>query len=87
MGSDRKDGISKKEWKRFLGRLNNKTKDLFLEIGDFERLDLDRSGTLDLNEFEQILDAVIEKQQQLNLRKQLGSDGSVKAGDPEMTFD
>ena len=39
---DRKeDGVSRKEWRRFLGRFNNNTKQLFLDGGDFDALDLD----------------------------------------------
>ena len=71
---DRRDGITKREWKRFLGRLNNKTKDLFLEIGDFDALDLDHSGTLDLEEFEKILDRVLERQHDLNLKHLMGDE-------------
>eukprot|EP01084_Bolivina_argentea_P013503 25362_1 len=65
---DRDEGLSKKEYKKFLGRLNNKTKALFLEEGDFDALDLDDSGTLDLEEFERILDDVIAKQEKLTLQ-------------------
>jgi len=65
---DHDEGLSKKEYQKFLGRLNNKTKELFLEIGEFEALDLDQSGTLELDEFERILDMVIEKQENLNIQ-------------------
>ena len=78
LDADRKDGITKREWKRFLGRLNNKTKDLFLQIGDFDQLDLDHSGMLEMGEFEKILDQVIEKQQELNLQHLMDDESGGK---------
>ena len=65
---DRDEGLSKREYTKFLGRLNNKTKQLFKEEGEFEELDLDHSGNLELDEFEAILDRIIAKQEKLNVQ-------------------
>eukprot|EP01084_Bolivina_argentea_P232551 391933_1 len=59
---DREEGLSKRDYQKFLARLNQKTKQLFLNQGDFDALKLDESGRLGLEEFETILDDVIAKQ-------------------------
>eukprot|EP01083_Nonionella_stella_P122141 367322_1 len=65
---DREEGLSKRDYQKFLARLNQKTKQLFLNQGDFDALQLDESGRLGLEEFETILDDVIAKQERLNIQ-------------------
>ena len=65
---DRDEGLSRREYDKFLGRLNNKTKQLFKECGEFDIIDEDKSGVLELDEFEKLLDKVIAKQEELNIQ-------------------
>ena len=75
---DRDEGLSRREYEKFLGRLNNKTKQLFKQVGDFDELDEDDSGVLELDEFEKILDKVIAKQEELNIQDYMhGGRGNV----------
>lgn len=64
---DRDEGLSRREYDKFLGRLNNKTKELFKECGTFDSIDVDHSGVLELDEFEDLLDKVIQKQEEKNI--------------------
>merc|ERR1712228_856883 len=65
---DREEGLTKREYRKFLGRLNKKTRELFIKNGDFDALDVDGSGRLELPEFEAILESVLQKQEDLNIQ-------------------
>ena len=65
---DREEGLTQREYQKFLGRLNKKTRELFIKNGDFDALDVDGSGRLELPEFEQILENVLQKQENLNIQ-------------------
>merc|ERR1712228_116260 len=65
---DREEGLTQREYQKFLGRLNKKTRELFMKNGDFDALDVDGSGRLELPEFEQILENVLQKQENLNIQ-------------------
>ena len=60
---DGEAGLSKEEYNRFLGRLNRNTKQIFKEEGTFEEI-AGEDHIIDLVEFEELLDKVIEKQEQ-----------------------
>lgn len=60
---DGEAGLSKEEYKRFLGRLNDNTKQLFKDEGSFEAI-AGEDNIIDLMEFEDLLDRVIAKQEQ-----------------------
>eukprot|EP01084_Bolivina_argentea_P152052 265299_1 len=60
---DKQQGLSQMEYERFLGRLNQSTKDFFEEQGTFHQLAGD-DAIIDLTEFEQVLDVVIKKQEE-----------------------
>jgi len=67
---DDEKGLSSEEYNRFLGRLNQKTKQLFEDEGSFKEL-AGEDDIIDLQEFEALLDVVIEKQEQSFLDKHL----------------
>merc|ERR1712228_355986 len=60
---DREDGLSENEYQRFLGRLNEKTRQVFFRQGSFDVLS-GEDDIMQLEEFEKVLDKVIEEQQQ-----------------------
>lgn len=68
---DGEAGLSKGEYNRFLGRLNHNTKEIFKEEGSFESI-AGEDNIIDLVEFEELLDKVIEKQEQCFLDRGIG---------------
>eukprot|EP00484_Ammonia_sp_Unknown_P022259 CAMPEP_0197040804 /NCGR_PEP_ID=MMETSP1384-20130603/17456_1 /TAXON_ID=29189 /ORGANISM="Ammonia sp." /LENGTH=315 /DNA_ID=CAMNT_0042471629 /DNA_START=50 /DNA_END=997 /DNA_ORIENTATION=- len=79
---DREGGLNEREYTKFLGRLNNKTKQLFMEYGDFATVDKDGDGNVDLKEFEAVLDEVIKAQEKLNVQHYMkGTDGRRRPGE------
>ena len=60
---DQEAGLSEQEYERFLGSLNRKTKLLFKAEGSFADI-AGEDNIIDLQEFEALLDVVIQKQEQ-----------------------
>merc|ERR1719410_2316015 len=58
---DDEEGMSKKEYRRFLARLDKKTRDVFKDFGSFEQIAGD-DGLIDLNEFQQMVDKLLAQQ-------------------------
>ena len=67
---DREDGLSAWEYERFLGRLNGRTREYFEKQGSFDVLSGD-DDIMDLQEFEKVLDKVIEEQQEEAIQQRL----------------
>ena len=57
---DGQHGLTQDEYKRFLGRLNKRTKQEFEDQGGFQVMDKNDDGIVDLQEFQSMLDAVYE---------------------------
>ena len=58
-GSNRKK-FTKEDYERFVGRLNNSTRELYDKFGGFDAMDLNEDGIVDANEFMQITEKVLE---------------------------
>jgi len=58
---DETEGMSEREYKRFLARLDKKTRGKFQSYGSFESIAGD-DGIIDLNEFQQLVDKLLAEQ-------------------------
>jgi len=58
---DDEEGMSQREYKRFLARLDKKTREIFKEFGSFEEIAGD-DGLIDLNEFQGLVDKLLSEQ-------------------------
>merc|ERR1712154_450272 len=58
---DDEEGMSQREYKRFLARLDKKTREIFKEFGSFEEI-AGADGLIDLNEFQQLVDKLLSQQ-------------------------
>ena len=58
-GANRKR-FAKEDYERFVGRLNNSTRELYDKFGGFDAMDLNGDGIVDPNEFIQITEKVLE---------------------------
>merc|ERR1712228_350477 len=58
---DDEEGMSPREYKRFLSRLDKKTRDIFKNFGSFEEI-AGADGLIDLNEFQQLVDKLLSQQ-------------------------
>ena len=70
---DGKSGLTEKEYKRFLKMLSNKTRKEFEQQGGFQYMDIDGDGIVDLDEFQKMLETVLqvinEKEEKIIKRK------------------
>eukprot|EP00486_Rosalina_sp_Unknown_P007571 CAMPEP_0201579874 /NCGR_PEP_ID=MMETSP0190_2-20130828/27763_1 /ASSEMBLY_ACC=CAM_ASM_000263 /TAXON_ID=37353 /ORGANISM="Rosalina sp." /LENGTH=342 /DNA_ID=CAMNT_0048014933 /DNA_START=109 /DNA_END=1137 /DNA_ORIENTATION=+ len=57
---DGEHGLTRDEYRRFLGRLNKRTREEFVTQGGFEAMDKNEDGIVDLQEFQSMLDDVFE---------------------------
>merc|ERR1712013_285492 len=51
--------MGRKEYRRFIGRLNASTREKFELRGGFESMDVDKNGAVNLQEFQNTVDVVI----------------------------
>ena len=58
---DDEEGMSEREYKRFLAKLDKKTRDVFKSFGSFEEVS-GSDGLIDLNEFQQLVDKLLASQ-------------------------
>merc|ERR1719203_2002524 len=58
---DDEEGMSQREYKRFLSRLDKKTRSIFKDFGTFEEI-AGEDGLIDLNEFQQLVDKLLSQQ-------------------------
>merc|ERR1712228_172527 len=58
---DDEEGMSPREYKRFLSRLDKKTRSIFKDFGTFEEI-AGADGLIDLNEFQQLVDKLLSQQ-------------------------
>jgi len=58
---DDEEGMSEREYKRFLARLDKKTRSIFKSFGSFESIAGD-DRLIDLNEFQQLVNKLLEQQ-------------------------
>eukprot|EP00486_Rosalina_sp_Unknown_P000772 CAMPEP_0201564864 /NCGR_PEP_ID=MMETSP0190_2-20130828/3513_1 /ASSEMBLY_ACC=CAM_ASM_000263 /TAXON_ID=37353 /ORGANISM="Rosalina sp." /LENGTH=277 /DNA_ID=CAMNT_0047981617 /DNA_START=27 /DNA_END=860 /DNA_ORIENTATION=+ len=58
---DDEEGMSKREYQRFIARLDKKTRAIFKSFGDFDRIAGD-DNLIDLNEFQQLVNKLLEQQ-------------------------
>ena len=58
---DDEEGMNKREYRRFIARLDKKTRSIFQSFGDFERI-AGEDGLIDLNEFQQLVNKLLEQQ-------------------------
>ena len=58
---DEEEGMSKREYKKFLARLDKKTRTAFIGFGTFEELAGD-DLIIDLQEFQKLVDRLLEEQ-------------------------
>ena len=57
---DNEAGLNKKEYDRFIDRLDKETADAFREVTTFRRMDRNNNGVIEVGEFEQALNDVYE---------------------------
>ena len=58
---DDEEGMSKSEYKRFLARLDKKTRSIFKSFGSFESI-AGEDLLIDLDEFQQLVNKLLEQQ-------------------------
>lgn len=58
---DDEEGMSQREYKRFLARLDKKTRSIFKSFGSFESI-AGADNLIDLNEFQQLVNKLLEQQ-------------------------
>ena len=57
---DHETGLTRQEYKRFLARLNPKTREEFKAQGGFDYMDKNEDGKVDLDEFQIMLETILE---------------------------
>ena len=58
---DDDEGLSSREYTRFLNTLDKKTRKMFTQMGTFSKVDLNNDGVLCIGEFKSLIENVLEK--------------------------